>query len=96
MGFVGDLDGVAEIALEEIEPERQRDLELVDQDEKADVDAGINVLAQDRSRPDGQGRIEIGVRAAKNGSAIPIILRTRRKCETAKMARTNSAVASGR
>ena len=44
----------------------------------------------------GKGRIEIGVRAAKNGSAIVIILRTRRKWETAKMARMNSAVASGR
>ena len=46
--------------------------------------------------PEGKGRIEIGVRAAKNGSAIIIILRTRRKCETAKMARMKSAVASGR
>ena len=52
--FVGDLDGVAEIPLEEVETQRQRDLELIDQDEEEDVDAGVNVLPQD-DRPAGQG-----------------------------------------
>ena len=47
MRFVGDLDRVAEIPLEEVEAQRQRDLELIDQDEEEDVDARINVLAQD-------------------------------------------------
>ena len=46
--------------------------------------------------PNGQGRIEIGVRASKNGSASAMILRTTGMCETAKMATMNSAVASGR
>ena len=95
MGLVGDLDGVAEIALAEIEPKAERDLELVDQDEKPDVDAGVDVLARDHSRQR-PGRIEIGVRAAKNGSAIRIIRRTMPKCETPKMARMKIAVASGR
>ena len=34
VGFVGDLNGVAEIPLEEVEAQRQRDLELIDQDEE--------------------------------------------------------------
>ena len=74
----------------------ERDLELVDQDEKADVDAGVDVLPHDHAAGSGQGRIEIGVRAAKNGSAIRIIRRTMPKCETPKMARMKIAVASGR
>ena len=45
--FVGDLNGVAEIPLEEVEAERQRHLELIDQDEKKDVDAGVDILPQD-------------------------------------------------
>ena len=40
--------------------------------------------------------MEIGVRAAKNGSVIAVILRTKGKCEMAKMTTLNSAVASGR
>src|SRR5580704_18477879 len=47
VGFVGDLNGVAEISLEEVEAERQRDLELIDQDEEVDVDAGVEILPQD-------------------------------------------------
>ena len=46
--------------------------------------------------PKGQGRMEIGVRASKNGSARAMILRTTGICETPKMATMNSAVASGR
>ena len=46
MGLVGDLDGVAEIALEEVEPQAQGYLELVDQDEEPDDDAGVDVLPQ--------------------------------------------------
>ena len=45
--FVGDLNGVAEIPLEEVEAQRQRHLELIDQDEEEDVDAGVDVLPQD-------------------------------------------------
>ena len=45
--FVGDLNGVAEIPLEEVETQRQRDLELIDQDEEVDVDAGVEVLPHD-------------------------------------------------
>ena len=45
--FVGDLNGVAEISLEEVEAQRQRDLKLVDEDEEVDVDAGVEVLPQD-------------------------------------------------
>ncbi len=52
--FVGDLNGVAEISLEEVEAQRQRDLELIDQDEEVDVDAGVEVLPQD-DRPRWQG-----------------------------------------
>ena len=54
VGFVRDLDGVAEIPLEEVEAQRQRHLELIDQDEEEDVDAGVDVLPQDE-RPIRQG-----------------------------------------
>ena len=46
MRRVGDLDGVAERAVEEIEANAQRDLELVDQNEEKDVDAGVKALPE--------------------------------------------------
>jgi hypothetical protein len=56
MRFVGDLDGVAEIPLEEVEAQRKRHLELIDQDKEEDIGARINVLPQNdrliRPRPD--------------------------------------------
>ena len=61
MGFVRNLDGVAEIPVEEIQPNAQRHLELVDQNQEKDVDARIEALAQDRrgQRPgtDGDRRL---------------------------------------
>ncbi len=53
MRVVGDLDGVAESHLEIVEPDAQRDLELVDQDQEVDADAPVDVL---RHRQRGQQR----------------------------------------
>ena len=46
--------------------------------------------------PKGQGRIEIEVRASKNGSASAMILRTMGIYEMPKMTTMKRAVASGR
>ena len=53
MGFVRDLDRVAEIPLEEVEAQGERDLKLIDEDEKEDIGAGIEVLP-DNDRPNRQ------------------------------------------
>src|ERR1700722_17225121 len=45
--FVGDLDRIAEIALEEVEAQRERHLELIDQNEEVHVDARVDVLPKD-------------------------------------------------
>src|SRR5208282_3857728 len=47
MRFVRDLDRVAEIPLEEVETQGKRDLKLIDEDEKEDIDARIEVLPDD-------------------------------------------------
>ena len=56
MRRVGNLDGVAERAVEEVEANAERNLELVDQDQEEDVDAGVEALAErdrrDRPGPD--------------------------------------------
>src|SRR5271170_3086375 len=44
--FVGNLNGVAEVAVEEIEANAERDLKLIDEDQEEDVDAPIETLAQ--------------------------------------------------
>ena len=95
MDSVRNLDGVAERPIEEIEPDAERDLELIDEDEEVDIDAGIETL-RNATGCGGRGRIEIGVRASKNGSVSAIILRTKGKCEMPKMATPKRAVASGK
>ena len=73
--FVGDLDRVAEVVLPEVEPDADRDLKLVDQDEEDDAGARVAALPHRDRRQQG-GRMRIGVVASKNGSAIVIIRRT--------------------
>ena len=46
MRLVGHLDGVAEIAPEKVEPDAERDLELVDENEEDHVDARVEACAQ--------------------------------------------------
>ena len=46
MGLVGNLDGVAEIVLEEVEPDPQRDLELVDEDQRHHRPPRVKSLGQ--------------------------------------------------
>ena len=95
MSRVRNLDGVAERSVEEIEPDAESDLELVDEDQEEDVDARIEALARGH-RGSGNGRMEIGVSASKNGSVSATIRRTKGKCEMPKMATPKRAVASGR
>ena len=68
MGFVRDLDGVAEIPVEEVQANADRHLELVDEDEEEDVDPRVEALAQGhrRQRPrtdrDRRPRVEERIR----------------------------------
>ncbi len=47
---VRNLDGVAERPVEEIEPDAERDLKLIDEDQEEDVDPRIEALAQGHRR----------------------------------------------
>ena len=51
---VGHLDGVAERPVEEVDPNPERHLELVDEDQEEDVDAGVEALPE-RDRGQGPG-----------------------------------------
>ena len=55
MRCVGHLDGVAELAVEEVDPNAQRDLELIDQDQEEDVDAGVEALRERDRRQEATG-----------------------------------------
>ena len=69
MSRIRNLDGVAERSVEEIEPDAESDLELVDEDQEEDVDARIEALAdghsRQRPRANGDRRLSLEERIAQ-------------------------------